>query len=396
MVSQAQASVPSNPLANLAGALRALRGRSGNPPYRKMAQRVHLSHTTLSRAAAGKNLPTWEVTEAYIRACGEDPSAFIHLWKEAAAEIKPSPHERSISRIQPTAAVIDPMNTGSVEEFLYMLREVRAAHGYPSYREISKRSGRPVSTIADVFNANRRKMPNLLVTEAILKALGEGDALQRWRMAWRKLSAPVDRTHEDDGILSFVRQVNELGLVGIYPNRGEALGHFVTPLEREIRSGGRLWIVGSSLKGFCTQTIGRIDAVKAVSQALAASCDVRVLCTHPTQADARAEQEGRKFGAIYLEISVSLANLKEAGLRRQNVRFSKGAPTVFGICTSDHMLLNPYPYGNEAFLNFSMIVKKTFKDGIFNRYLQDHFEKSWISGEEVSEDEWNQHGGDPL
>lgn len=395
-MSQTHASVPDSPLAELAAALRALRTQAGNPPYRSMAQKVNLSHTTLSRAATGKSLPTWDVIEAYVTACGGDPRDYRQLWEEASAKIRSSSHQISTARMDAQMITIDPMTARSVEEFLRMLRDARIVHGSPPYREIGKRSGRPVSTVADVFNVNRRKLPNLLIMESILRALGEDETLQRWRMAWMNLSAPVEHTPEDDGTRSLIRQANGIGLVGIYPNRGEALGSFVAPLEREIRIGGRLWIVGSSLKGFCTQTIGRIDGIKAVSRALRAGCDVRILCTHPTGADARAEQEGRKFGAIYLEISVSLANLKEAGLKRQNVRFSKSAPTVFGVCTSDHMLLNPYPYGNEAFLNFSMIVRKTFRDGIFARYLQDHFERSWASGEEVSEYKWNQHGGNSL
>jgi hypothetical protein len=232
--------------------------------------------------------------------------------------------------------------------------------------------------------------------EAVLHALTVAEAeLPTWRQAWNKVAAPAhQRRRPGDNTEVLLRQIRDIGLEGIYPTRGDALTNFVMPLEQEIEKGptGRLWIVGSSMKGFSVQVIGQFDGVTMIRRALNAGCDVRLIFTHPTQADTRAEQEKRQFGAIYEEIFLNLANLKEAGLKRENVRFCKGAPTVFSICTTNRMLLNPYPYGNEAFLNFSMIVRKTFSpDGIFDRYFEKHFEKSWTNGVEIVQEEWNRY-----
>jgi len=58
-----------SPVAEFAAALRRERDRAGRPTYRQMARTAHRSQTSLSEAAGGRTMPTWETTEAFLRAC---------------------------------------------------------------------------------------------------------------------------------------------------------------------------------------------------------------------------------------------------------------------------------------------------------------------------------------
>jgi hypothetical protein len=70
-----------------AASLRKLRIHAGNPTYRNMAQSVHASKASLSDAAAGRRLPTWEITREYVRACGGDLGEWRCRWEETAASL---------------------------------------------------------------------------------------------------------------------------------------------------------------------------------------------------------------------------------------------------------------------------------------------------------------------
>lgn len=87
------------PLVSLALGLRELRRSAGSPSYRDMSRQVHRSQTTLSEAAGGRSMPTWETTEAYVRACGGQPEEWRERWAAAArreaadARASEAPHE---------------------------------------------------------------------------------------------------------------------------------------------------------------------------------------------------------------------------------------------------------------------------------------------------------------
>ncbi|MES4905677.1 MULTISPECIES: hypothetical protein [unclassified Streptomyces] len=100
------------PVQRFAYELRKLRSEAGGPTYRAMAQRVPYSLTTLSRAAAGDQLPSLPVTLAYVEACGGDPADLAHWearWREAAEETTGLPAEdddatppyRGLARFEP-------------------------------------------------------------------------------------------------------------------------------------------------------------------------------------------------------------------------------------------------------------------------------------------------------
>ncbi|WP_405835246.1 helix-turn-helix domain-containing protein [Streptomyces sp. NBC_01518] len=67
-------------------ALRTLRQEAGGLTYRAMAQHAGYSVATLSRAAAGEQLPSLDVTLAYARACGADGAEWERNWRMAAED----------------------------------------------------------------------------------------------------------------------------------------------------------------------------------------------------------------------------------------------------------------------------------------------------------------------
>ncbi|MBA4863079.1 WD40 repeat domain-containing protein [Streptomyces sp. PSKA54] len=86
------------PLPRFAAELRALRESAGKPTYRAMAQQARYGVTTLSQAAAGKQLPTRAVTLAYVKACGGDVIAWERRWREVSAELAAQAADDETSR----------------------------------------------------------------------------------------------------------------------------------------------------------------------------------------------------------------------------------------------------------------------------------------------------------
>jgi hypothetical protein len=69
----------------LAAQLRQLREDAGRPSYRELSRRAYYSHSALSQAAAGRELPSLAVTLAFAEACGGDRHEWIARWRAAAA-----------------------------------------------------------------------------------------------------------------------------------------------------------------------------------------------------------------------------------------------------------------------------------------------------------------------
>lgn len=76
-----EAPVPDGPLHDFAAGLRELRAHApGRPTYRELARVACFSQSVLSVAASGRTLPTWEVTLAYVAACGGDVEQWQETW----------------------------------------------------------------------------------------------------------------------------------------------------------------------------------------------------------------------------------------------------------------------------------------------------------------------------
>ncbi|MER6629037.1 helix-turn-helix domain-containing protein [Streptomyces sp. NPDC000987] len=97
------------PVARFAHELRRLRHRAGGPTYAAMASRAGYSVATLSRAAAGEQLPSLPVVRAYATACGADPAEWEERWHAVSAELAASQREeddapapyRGLARFEP-------------------------------------------------------------------------------------------------------------------------------------------------------------------------------------------------------------------------------------------------------------------------------------------------------
>src|SRR5690348_16958760 len=63
--------------------LRQLRKAAGRQ-YRALAARTGKSQTALSEAAGGKQLPTWETVEAFVRGCGGD----VDTWRDRYEKVQ--------------------------------------------------------------------------------------------------------------------------------------------------------------------------------------------------------------------------------------------------------------------------------------------------------------------
>ncbi|MCO5967422.1 serine/threonine-protein kinase [Actinoallomurus soli] len=84
-----EAPVPDGPLKEFAVALRELRTNApGAPTYRELARRAHYSASVLSVAAAGRRLPTLNVTLAFVTACGGDADEWRERWSGLHAALQ--------------------------------------------------------------------------------------------------------------------------------------------------------------------------------------------------------------------------------------------------------------------------------------------------------------------
>ncbi|MEU2572432.1 WD40 repeat domain-containing protein [Streptomyces anulatus] len=121
------------PVPRFAAGLRALREAAGKPTYRAMAQGARYGVTTLSQAAAGKQLPTRAVTLAYVEACGGDVAEWERRWREASAELAAGasggetarPPYRGLTRYEPGDAELFFGRDRLVERLTALSREQR-------------------------------------------------------------------------------------------------------------------------------------------------------------------------------------------------------------------------------------------------------------------------------
>jgi len=162
------------------------------------------------------------------------------------------------------------------------------------------------------------------------------------------------------------------GLEVVFPDRNEALRHFRHFLEDEPEE---VAIVGSSLLGLLMFAKGFEEIVCRNPSKF------KFILTHPEFSHAREGPEGRDNNVIEGEIVEAIHKLTHWGVPVDSIQLYKGSPTVFMIATSERMLLNPYPYGMEAYHSFCIEVSS--RGFIYPHYLERHFRKIW--GSECSE-----------
>jgi lambda repressor-like predicted transcriptional regulator len=170
---------------------------------RQLAVSTGLSTATLSVAASGQKLPTWEVARAYVQACGGDTGDWRMRWEHAArfsrlpramrpsdqAGQAPGGPARYHHRGLPGGPAPLPVTAETTSEFMDCLVRVKIWAGDPPVRALSRRTGLPPSTVQDFLRRERRRLPTVETVCAFLKACGVDDwnVIAEWIYAWRRL-----------------------------------------------------------------------------------------------------------------------------------------------------------------------------------------------------------------
>jgi len=78
-----------NEVEHLAMRLRAVRA-AARLTVRKLAEKTGYAHSTVSKAESGRHLPSWEVVEAIVQACGDNPADWHSAWQAAQHPVRPA------------------------------------------------------------------------------------------------------------------------------------------------------------------------------------------------------------------------------------------------------------------------------------------------------------------
>jgi len=173
-----------------------------------------------------------------------------------------------------------------------------------------------------------------------------------------------------------------LGLERVSRSRSEALTYFGAALKREIersrRGRGLVYVASTSMRGFMATDAKDFHGPRLLEELIESKCELHIMLTHPDTAERRAEAERRPPGAIAGEVRATVTQLKTLGVTTDQMKYYRGSPTVYGIATSESMLLNPYPYENESHRCMTFVVRKTDDhEDIYHQYFDAHFERPW-------------------
>lgn len=154
---------PDTPVKAFAVQLRKIR-RTANITYRAMADKTHFSHAHFVRAASGNELPSWEVTQAYLQACLVTDHGALKAWEQfwaatdAVAARPASTRRRKVDKLT------------TVSEFGKLLQEI-AQKGQPrTLRELQDLTDIGKSTLNDWFQG--RRLPSQALLHQFGVALG--------------------------------------------------------------------------------------------------------------------------------------------------------------------------------------------------------------------------------
>jgi DNA-binding XRE family transcriptional regulator len=196
----------SGAVADFAQQLRLLRQNTALT-LRELAASAGLSTATLSVAASGRKLPSWEVARAYVQACGGDTDDWRMRWEHAARSSRlppamrlpiqaghapgaaPSSSGRPGNRGLLGGPAPVPVTAETTSDFMDCLLRVKIWAGDPPVRVLSRRTGMPPSTVQDFLRRERRRLPALEAVCTFLKACGVDDwnVISEWIYAWRRL-----------------------------------------------------------------------------------------------------------------------------------------------------------------------------------------------------------------
>jgi hypothetical protein len=179
----------------------------------------------------------------------------------------------------------------------------------------------------------------------------------------------------------------QLGLVGIYANRADAVAYAISNMIESEREG--IYIVGSTIFGLNCDArhdpprpqLECEDIVKRIAQKHNAGCEVRILLTDPVRVSERHDQEAAARsadrGTIASELRKACRLLMDHGLA-DCVKLYNATPTCFTMVfkSQRRMVVNPYPYEGEAYKSWAIMIEDR-ENGIYQPFLQSHVEKPW-------------------
>lgn len=176
-------------------------------------------------------------------------------------------------------------------------------------------------------------------------------------------------------------QMSQLGFVGVYGNRRDAIENYFFNVLRE--EPNEIDIVGSTifgLKGHQEATFEKlIELLRA--KRTQTGMKLRILLTHWEFIAYRQDQEKTEKNIARYVISKELKDavdiLKAKGLITC-VKFYRGSPTCFTIIAAGQrmMLMNPYPYQSEAYNSWCIVVREAL-GGIYSAFKKAHFDDPW-------------------
>lgn len=241
----------SGPVADFAQQLRLLRQHAALT-LRQVAASTGLSTATLSGAASGRALPTWDVASAYVQACGGNTDDWRMRWEHAARFSRFPSGLQLPGRAAPTPGLRPrgnrrgfaggpaplPVTAESVSEFMGCLWRVKIWAGDPPVRALSRRAGLPPSTMQDFLQRERRQLPAVETVCAFLGACGVDDSsvIAEWVYAWRRLKlAEIEkrRIRARRGLVPALPSARDVRAAGGGPvrppaGRAQAAGDVVT------------------------------------------------------------------------------------------------------------------------------------------------------------------------
>jgi transcriptional regulator with XRE-family HTH domain/tetratricopeptide (TPR) repeat protein len=222
---------PNGPLAEFASGLRTLR-EGKHLTLRQLSQRTSYGRSVLSEAASGTAFPSWDVTEAYVQACGGSADEWRPRWEEAKRrwdEVRRTRQpamerdrgfydeighrggtERSRSAAAGPAAgptafrsiADDPTQINTFAELARALNDLRRAHALTfaalerRAQVLSERVGRsqalPKSTVSDMLTGKSVPTKERLITFLTVCGIADQDVGQ-WRAAWDRAATAYTR-----------------------------------------------------------------------------------------------------------------------------------------------------------------------------------------------------------
>lgn len=199
------------------------------------------------------------------------------------------------------------------------------------------------------------------------------------RVLAREVGRVAGQPFED---VAYLNKMRQSGVRDVFRDRSESVEPIMTSLKHEA---DEFVIVGSSLKGLIGVGYSAVGAPKRIrtvlDEALCRGVKINILMTNPVVAHHRSQQEGRLDGDIEAEI---LENLMYFVMWKSEnpdlascleIELYDGAPTIFMLCTSQLMLLNPYPYYSTAFSSFSFLIEGN--SPLYRAYYNSHFREAW-------------------